>query len=126
MLWLRRRRYARSSADERRACQSQSVIREELGGCISVGLRDGGGGGPSSPRCLLVLKIDVEGAEFALAGALLRSVAHCIVDELFVEVHWNRRQQTSGTRQAREHTWDDAVGLVRALRGAGVFTHLWH
>ena len=29
-------------------------------------------------------------------------------------------------RKEREHTWDDAVGLVRALRGAGVFTHLWH
>ena len=80
--------------------------------------RDGG--------CLVVVKMDIEEAEYALVDALLGSRARCVVDELFVEVHWNRWQQTSEKRKEREHTWDDAVGLVRALRGAGVFTHLWH
>ena len=91
-------------------------LGDEFGSCM--GRRDGG--------CLVVVKMDVEEAEYALVDALLRSRARCVVDELFVEVHWNRWQQTSEKRKEREHTWDDAVGLVRALRGAGVFTHLWH
>lgn len=73
-------------------------------------------------RDYVVLKLDVEGAEYALVPHLLRSGAAQLIDELFLEAH------TSGNSCCNERSdrrWRDAMGLVRALRANGVYAHSW-
>jgi hypothetical protein len=76
----------------------------------------------------VMLKMDIEGAEYAVIQHLLSSAGPsgspsiCLVDELFVEIHFNRLQRSRKGRQQRPNTWAD----VRALsETAAVYHHLW-
>ncbi|KAH7427257.1 hypothetical protein KP509_10G036300 [Ceratopteris richardii] len=75
----------------------------------------------------VVLKIDIEGTEFDILPRLLETGAICLVDELFLECHYNRRQRTSTVRTSKfSRTYDECFSLFQALRNSGVLVHQWY
>jgi len=72
-----------------------------------------------------VIKMDIEGAEFAVLSKLLERPARCFPRELFVEVHYNRYQRTRKGRQTRPHTWQNVLEMLKKLRDAGIVANLW-
>lgn len=75
----------------------------------------------------LLVKMDVEGAEFFLLPWLFETGAICLVDELFLECHYNRWQSCCpGIRSAKfNKTYQDCLSLLHSLRRNGVFVHQW-
>lgn len=75
----------------------------------------------------VVMKMDVEGAEFDLIPRLFESGAICLVDELFLECHYNRWQRCCpGQRSPKyERTYEQCLALFHSLRRRGVLVHQW-
>ncbi|GAU13885.1 hypothetical protein TSUD_262120 [Trifolium subterraneum] len=75
----------------------------------------------------VVMKMDVEGTEFDLIPRLFETGAICLVDEIFLECHYNRWQRCCpGQRSPKyEKTYDQCLQLFNSLRQSGVLVHQW-
>jgi FkbM family methyltransferase len=75
----------------------------------------------------VVVKMNVEGAEFHLIPRLIHSGAICLVDEIFLECHYNRWQRCCpGQRSPKfKKTYGQCLDLFTKLRDAGVLVHQW-
>ncbi|KAJ1255780.1 hypothetical protein BS78_K162900 [Paspalum vaginatum] len=75
----------------------------------------------------VVMKMDVEGTEFDLIPRLFDTGAICLVDELFLECHYNRWQKCCpGERSPKyDNTYEECLDLFSSLRGSGVLVHQW-
>ena len=72
----------------------------------------------------VVVKMDIEGAEYAVVPHLISAGVAPLVDEMFVEVHTDtntccRPPHDAGRRRP------DALRLIQRLRDAGVYAHEW-
>ncbi|XP_010683597.2 uncharacterized protein LOC104898243 [Beta vulgaris subsp. vulgaris] len=78
-------------------------------------------------RDFVVMKMDVEGTEFDLIPRLFETGAICLIDEIFLECHYNRWQRCCpGERSAKyEKTYDQCLNLFTSLRARGVLVHQW-
>ncbi|CAH9103247.1 unnamed protein product [Cuscuta europaea] len=78
-------------------------------------------------RDYVVMKMDVEGTEFDLIPRLVETGAICLIDELFLECHYNRWQKCCpGERSAKyEKTYGQCLNLFTSLRKSGVLVHQW-
>ncbi|KAH6757122.1 methyltransferase [Perilla frutescens var. hirtella] len=78
-------------------------------------------------RDYVVMKMDVEGTEFDLIPRLFKTGAICLIDELFLECHYNRWQKCCpGERSAKyEKTYGQCLNLFTSLRESGVLVHQW-
>ncbi|CAI9097213.1 OLC1v1033586C1 [Oldenlandia corymbosa var. corymbosa] len=78
-------------------------------------------------RDFVVMKMDVEGTEFDLIPRLIETGAICLVDEVFLECHYNRWQKCCpGERSPKyEKTYDQCLELFTSLRQRGVLVHQW-
>ncbi|KAK9723611.1 hypothetical protein RND81_05G012100 [Saponaria officinalis] len=75
----------------------------------------------------VVMKMDVEGTEFELIPRLIETGAICLIDEIFLECHYNRWQRCCpGERSAKyEKTYGQCLDLFTSLRNRGVLVHQW-
>ncbi|OEL15355.1 SNF2 domain-containing protein CLASSY 1 [Dichanthelium oligosanthes] len=75
----------------------------------------------------VVMKMDVEGTEFDLIPRLFDTGAICLVDELFLECHYNRWQRCCpGERSPKyDNTYEECLDLFSSLRESGVLVHQW-
>lgn len=74
----------------------------------------------------VVMKMDVEGTEFDLLPRMIETGAICLIDELFLECHYNRWQRSSPTRTPKYHrTYGECLDLFNSLRMNGVLVHQW-
>ncbi|PKA67249.1 hypothetical protein AXF42_Ash004741 [Apostasia shenzhenica] len=75
----------------------------------------------------VVMKMDVEGAEFDLVPRLFETGAICLIDELFLECHYNRWQRCCvGKRSPKyENTYGQCIHLFSSVRDSGVLVHQW-
>ncbi|KAI6698561.1 hypothetical protein NL676_018680 [Syzygium grande] len=75
----------------------------------------------------VVMKMDVEGTEFNLIPRLFETGAICLIDELFLECHYNRWQRCCpGERSSKyEKTYEQCLDLFTSLRQSGVLVHQW-
>ena len=72
------------------------------------------------PSQLVVAKIDIERAEFALIPYLLRHPHSLrLIDELYIECHHTETWNMTG------HSYKDCLAMYQALQTAGVWTHEW-
>ncbi|GLU11935.1 hypothetical protein SLE2022_286530 [Rubroshorea leprosula] len=72
-------------------------------------------------RDFVVMKMDVEGAEFHLIPRLMETGAICMVDEVFLKCHYNRWR-----RSPKYHkTYAQCLQLFASLRESGVLVHQW-
>ncbi|KAJ7550200.1 hypothetical protein O6H91_07G088100 [Diphasiastrum complanatum] len=79
-----------------------------------------------SPHDYTVMKMDVEGTEFDLLPKMFDTGAICLVDELFLECHYNRWQRCCPERTGKyEKTYSDCLQLFETLRTRGVLVHQW-
>lgn len=80
-----------------------------------------------SERDFVVMKMDVEGTEFDLIPRLFETGAFCLVDEIFLECHYNRWQRCCpGERSSKyQKTYDQCLELFTSLRKSGVLVHQW-
>lgn len=68
----------------------------------------------------VVLKIDIEGAEFVVLPSLLESGAACLIDEMYLECH------TAEMGDIGKHkSYSDCVTIVKAFEGVGTSTYIW-
>ncbi|KAI4324492.1 hypothetical protein MLD38_029979 [Melastoma candidum] len=75
----------------------------------------------------VVMKMDVEGTEFNLIPRLFETGAICLIDELFLECHYNRWQRCCpGERSSKyDKTYGQCFDLFKSLRDSGVLVHQW-
>ncbi|XP_078435450.1 methyltransferase [Wolffia australiana] len=75
----------------------------------------------------VVMKMDIEGAEFDVLPRLIETGAICLIDELFLECHYNRWQKCCpGKRSPKyQNTYGQCFDLFSKLRGSGVLVHQW-
>lgn len=74
----------------------------------------------------VVMKMDIEGTEFDLLPRMFETGAICLVDELFLECHYNRWQRTSPNRTSKyKRTYSECLSLFQDLRNNGVLVHQW-
>lgn len=75
----------------------------------------------------VVMKMDVEGTEFDLIPRLFETGAICLIDEIFLECHYNRWQRCCpGQRSSKyENTYGKCLELFNTLRQNGIFVHQW-
>ncbi|CAM8977013.1 unnamed protein product [Rhodiola kirilowii] len=80
-----------------------------------------------SERDFVVMKMDVEGTEFDLIPRLFKTGAICLVDEFFLECHYNRWQKCCpGERSPKyQKTYQQCLDLFTSLRKSGVLVHQW-
>ncbi|KAL6896676.1 hypothetical protein ACP4OV_007248 [Aristida adscensionis] len=80
-----------------------------------------------SEQDYVVMKMDVEGTEFDLIPRLFDTGAICLIDELFLECHYNRWQKCCpGERSPKyENTYEECLELFSSLRESGVLVHQW-
>lgn len=80
-----------------------------------------------SEKDFVVMKMDVEGTEFDLIPRLYETGAICLIDELFLECHYNRWQKCCpGERSSKyQKTYDQCLELFSSLRESGVLVHQW-
>lgn len=80
-----------------------------------------------SEKDFVVMKMDVEGTEFDLIPRLFETGTICLIDELFLECHYNRWQRCCpGERSSKyQKTYDQCLGLFTSLRDSGVLVHQW-
>lgn len=78
-------------------------------------------------RDYVVMKMDVEGTEFDLVPRLFETGAICLIDELFLECHYNRWQRCCpGVRSPKyQYTYGECLDLFSSLRDSGVLVHQW-
>ncbi|GLJ38466.1 hypothetical protein SUGI_0783510 [Cryptomeria japonica] len=74
----------------------------------------------------VVMKMDVEGTEFDLVPRLMETGAICLIDELFLECHYNRWQKCCPERSPKyQRTYGECLDLFNSLRSNGVLVHQW-
>ncbi|KAK1312358.1 hypothetical protein QJS10_CPA07g01219 [Acorus calamus] len=75
----------------------------------------------------VVMKMDVEGTEFDLIPRLFETGAICLIDELFLECHYNRWQRCCpGERSSKyEKMYWQCLELFSSLRESGILVHQW-
>ncbi|KAL1555046.1 hypothetical protein AAHA92_15531 [Salvia divinorum] len=75
----------------------------------------------------VVVKMDVEGTEIALIKDLVRRDAMCLIDELFMECHFDRYVKCcSGERINRfNFSYSQCYHLFKELRDMGSAVHQW-
>ncbi|KAK4359246.1 hypothetical protein RND71_021475 [Anisodus tanguticus] len=75
----------------------------------------------------VVMKMDVEGTEFDLIPRLIETGAICLIDEVFLECHYNRWQKCCpGERSSKyQNTYGQCLDLLTSLRESGVLVHQW-
>ncbi|KAF7142273.1 hypothetical protein RHSIM_Rhsim05G0226400 [Rhododendron simsii] len=80
-----------------------------------------------SEKDFVVMKMDVEGTEFDLIPRLFKTGAICLIDEIFLECHYNRWQKCCpGERSSKyEKTYSHCLKLFTSLRSSGVLVHQW-
>ncbi|XP_077213468.1 uncharacterized protein LOC143848409 [Tasmannia lanceolata] len=80
-----------------------------------------------SKRDFVVMKMDIEGTEFDLIPRLFETGAICLIDELFLECHYNRWQKCCpGERSSKyQKTYDQCLELFSSLRESGILVHQW-
>ncbi|CAA3018381.1 PREDICTED: uncharacterized protein LOC104426933 [Olea europaea subsp. europaea] len=80
-----------------------------------------------SERDYVVMKMDVEGTEFNLIPRLIETGAICLIDEIFLECHYNRWQKCCpGERCSKyQKTYGQCLDLFISLRARGVLVHEW-
>ncbi|KAK6943219.1 Methyltransferase type 11 [Dillenia turbinata] len=80
-----------------------------------------------SEQDFVVMKMDVEGTEFDLIPRLFETGAICLIDEIFLECHYNRWQKCCpGQRSSKyEKTYGQCLDLLNSLRESGVLVHQW-
>ncbi|KAJ1699073.1 hypothetical protein LUZ63_007585 [Rhynchospora breviuscula] len=80
-----------------------------------------------SEKDYVVVKMDVEGTEFELIPRLFETGANCLIDELFLECHYNRWQRCCpGVRSPKyQNTYGECLDLFHELRQNGVLVHQW-
>ncbi|KAF6152651.1 hypothetical protein GIB67_008088 [Kingdonia uniflora] len=80
-----------------------------------------------SERDFVVMKMDVEGTEFDLIPRLFETGAICLIDEVFLECHYNRWQRCCpGERSPKyQKTYNQCLELFSSLRKSGVLVHQW-
>lgn len=80
-----------------------------------------------SRKDFVVVKMDVEGTEFYLIPKLIETGAMCLVDEIFLECHYNKMQRCCpGERSPKyQKTYADCLDLFNSLRESGVLVHQW-
>jgi hypothetical protein len=80
-----------------------------------------------SEQDYVVMKMDVEGTEFELIPRMIDTGAICLVDELFLECHYNRWQRCCpGERSPKyQNTYGECLELFTSLRNRGVLVHQW-
>ncbi|XVF76898.1 hypothetical protein PTKIN_Ptkin13bG0304200 [Pterospermum kingtungense] len=78
-------------------------------------------------RDFVVMKMDVEGTEFDLIPRLFETGAICLIDEIFLECHYNRWQRCCpGQRSTKyEKNYGQCLELFNTLRENGVLVHQW-
>ena len=69
----------------------------------------------------VLVKMDIEGAEFVVLPSLLASGAACLIDELYLECHTNDNNGDI----AKGRSYADCIALLAAMRGVGTVSHLW-
>ncbi|KAF8396987.1 hypothetical protein HHK36_018625 [Tetracentron sinense] len=82
-----------------------------------------------SERDFVVMKMnmDVEGTEFDLIPRFFETGAICLIDEIFLECHYNRWQKCCpGERSSKyQKTYNQCLELLSSLRESGVLVHQW-
>ncbi|KAI3677681.1 hypothetical protein L6452_36947 [Arctium lappa] len=80
-----------------------------------------------SEKDFVVMKMDVEGTEFDLIPRLIETGAICLIDEVFLECHYNRWQRCCpGVRSPKyQKTYSQCLDLFKSLRQRGVLVHQW-
>ncbi|KAL8526564.1 hypothetical protein ACS0TY_015670 [Phlomoides rotata] len=80
-----------------------------------------------SERDYVVMKMDVEGTEFELIPRLIETGAICLIDELFLECHYNRWQKCCPGERSKKYkkTYGQCLNLFKSLRKSGVLVHQW-
>ncbi|KAL2509937.1 methyltransferase [Forsythia ovata] len=80
-----------------------------------------------SERDYVVMKMDIEGTEFDLIPRLFETGAICLIDEIFLECHYNRWQKCCpGERSSKyQKTYGQCLDLFTSLRAGGVLVHQW-
>ncbi|CAN4092815.1 unnamed protein product [Withania somnifera] len=80
-----------------------------------------------SDKDYVVMKMDVEGTEFDLIPRLIDTGAICLIDEVFLECHYNRWQKCCpGERSSKyPNTYSQCLDLFTSLRKSGVLVHQW-
>ncbi|CAH1445996.1 unnamed protein product [Lactuca virosa] len=75
----------------------------------------------------VVMKMDIEGTEFDLIPRLIETGAICLIDEVFLECHYNRWQKCCpGVRSPKyQKTYGQCLDLFKSLRQRGVLVHQW-
>ncbi|PIN19541.1 hypothetical protein CDL12_07772 [Handroanthus impetiginosus] len=75
----------------------------------------------------VVVKMDVEGTEFHLIPRLIESGAICLIDEIFLECHYNRWQKCCPGKRSPKYqkTYAQCLELFTSLRKHGVLVHQW-
>ncbi|GAB4856284.1 hypothetical protein Ancab_014212 [Ancistrocladus abbreviatus] len=80
-----------------------------------------------SERDFVVMKMDVEGTEFDLIPRLFETGAICLIDEIFLECHYNRWQRCCPGQRSEKYkkTYGQCLELFTSLRERGVLVHQW-
>ncbi|KAK1354437.1 Methyltransferase [Heracleum sosnowskyi] len=75
----------------------------------------------------VVVKMDVEGAEFHLIPKLVETGAICLIDEMFLACHYNRwKRCCPGMRISKyPKTYAECLNLFSSLREKGIPVHQW-
>ncbi|KAL2508200.1 methyltransferase [Forsythia ovata] len=78
-------------------------------------------------RDYVVVKMDVEGTEFHLVRRLVETGAICLIDEMFLECHYNRWQRCCPEKRSPKYqnTYVQCLELFSSLRENGVLVHQW-
>ncbi|KAL6987911.1 hypothetical protein U1Q18_013657 [Sarracenia purpurea var. burkii] len=80
-----------------------------------------------SEKDFVVIKMDVEGTEFDLIPRLMKTGAICLIDEIFLECHYNRWQKCCPGKRSPKYqkTYGQCLELFSSLRKSGVLVHQW-
>ncbi|CAI9094420.1 OLC1v1030159C1 [Oldenlandia corymbosa var. corymbosa] len=80
-----------------------------------------------SERDFVVVKMDIEGAEVDLMKSLVETGAICLIDEVFLECHYDRYVKCcSGERLNRYKVdYGQCVHIFEELRKDGYYVHQW-
>ncbi|KAL7583960.1 hypothetical protein Lser_V15G42141 [Lactuca serriola] len=75
----------------------------------------------------VVVKMDIEGTEFDIIRKMVETGAICLIDEMFLECHYNRwRRCCKGERSSKyQNEYNECMELFSSLREKGVLVHQW-
>lgn len=80
-----------------------------------------------SERDFVVMKMDIEGAEVNMMKRLVESGAICLIDELFLECHYDRYLKCCSGEKTNRHkrSYAECANLFAKLREDGCVAHQW-